>query len=170
MKKILVVLSILGIAALALVAAGQAYAHGGTPPATPGAGIPEQGDFTHSGSHGDKPGDHESPLQPYMLNALSQEFGISVEELGSMHDSKATLWEYASEQGMSETEFREKLEAARIAALKQAAADGVISQEKVERMLSHIQGSGDKHGSHSGRTHGSHHSGHGQNAQPSTQP
>jgi len=168
MKKILVVLSVLGVAALALVFAGQAYAQGGTPPATPGAGVPGKSGFPRSGFRGVMAGEGESPLQPYMLNALSQEFGISPEELESMHEGETTLWDYASGQGMSETEFHDKMEAARGDALKQAAADGVISQEQADWMLSRNRRFGggncdqsDMRGGRGGRW---------QNAQPAAQP
>jgi uncharacterized protein YidB (DUF937 family) len=83
------------------------------------------------------PGAHGA-MGEYMLEALANAFGLTVEELQTRLQAGDTPWDIAQEQGLSEEEFRSKLVQAAAAALGQMVADGVISQEQSELMLSHM--------------------------------
>jgi predicted DNA-binding protein (UPF0251 family) len=84
-------------------------------------------------------GEGEGPLHDYMAPAMADAFRLTVEELEALHESGKNLWDYAQEQGISEEEFLALKEAARIEAINQALADGIISQEQADRMLDHME-------------------------------
>ncbi len=111
-----------------------------------------------------------SPLYEYMTNALAEAFGLSPEELQALHDEGTPLMEYAAEQGMTVAEFQAAMENAHSAALQQAVADGVITQEQADRMnnpaprpVQHAPGgnydNNVPHGGHGHAPHGHHGSG-----------
>lgn len=79
------------------------------------------------------------PLHPYMVQAIANEFGISVEEIDDLHAQGKTLWEYAQEKGLTFEQFREKMFAARKAALTLAVEDGVITQQQADWMLQRME-------------------------------
>ncbi len=136
MKKTLVILAVLGIALLTLGTAGYVYAQSQTPPAgfAPGSGMSPQG---MRPARGGFRGQGDSPLHDYMVAALADAFGLTPEELETMHDNGTTLWDYAAEQGMTVADFQAAMESARTTALEQAVADGVITQEQADWMSSH---------------------------------
>ncbi len=82
----------------------------------------------------------DAPLHEYMVQAVAEVFGLSVEEVEALHDEGITLWEWAQEQGMSLEEFQSKMLEAKQIALDAAVADGVITQEQADWMLSHMFG------------------------------
>ncbi len=125
---------------MALVVTGYAYAQNPTPtgqdaPAFgPGMrGGRGSGMGMHGGWGGSQAG-AENPLRIYMQAALAESFGLTTDQLESLHAEDQTLWQYAADQGLSTDEFNAKMSAARTAALQAAVADGVITQEQVDWM------------------------------------
>ena len=82
-----------------------------------------------------------SVLQPYMDEALAAALGISVDELQALQDSGETLWTYAQSEGMSFEDFQALLANVRESAIEAAVADGVLTPERAEWILSHASGS-----------------------------
>ena len=83
------------------------------------------------------PGAHGA-MGEYMLEALANAFGLTVDELQTRLQAGDTPWDIAQEQGLSEEEFRGLMIQAAAAALGQMVEDGVITQEQSEIMLSHM--------------------------------
>lgn len=80
----------------------------------------------------------EGPLHDYMIAAMAEAFGITPEELESRHDAGETMWDIAQSQGLNAEQFSSQMLHARSDALSQAVADGVLSQEQADWMLSHM--------------------------------
>jgi hypothetical protein len=144
MKKILVVGSIIGIAFLVLGIAGFAYAQSETPPvpAYPGYG---PGMMGGRGGYGGMMGGNWSQdgaglLHDYMVAAYAEAIGLTPEELESRLIAGETMWQIAKSEGFSSEEFGELWIGARTAALEQAVADSVITQEQADWMLTRMQG------------------------------
>lgn len=141
MKKYLLIGVLVAGVALALGAAGLAYAQTPAPP-SPGDGAGGRGGFSgmgwrHSGGEG--------PLHEYMMEAFAEALGLSVEELEERRAAGETLWQIAQSQGLSQEAFAEMWQEARAAALQAAVADGVISQEQADWMIQRMaqrQGAG----------------------------
>lgn len=146
MNKILVFGVIVAVLVAALGIAGVAYAQTQTPP------VPEtvygQGMMGGRGGHAGMMGGRgaagagqmglDGPLHDYMVAAMASVFGVTSEELQAVHDSGQTMWDYVQEQGMTQEQFTEKMLQARTQALEQAVADGVITQEQADWMLSRM--------------------------------
>jgi hypothetical protein len=72
------------------------------------------------------------------LDALVAEaLGITVETLEEAREEGKTIRDLVEELGLDATTVGENLKAARIAALEQAVADGIITQEQADQILSH---------------------------------
>lgn len=151
MKKAILIGAITGIVVLSLGAAGLVYAQTQNPmsaylqedteEAYPyGPGMRGRGGFNGSMMGQAWYGDGEGLLHDYMSTALSNAFGLSVEDLEALHDSGETLWDYAQEQGITQDEFFSLMQDARSEALTQAVADEVITQEQADWMLDHMGG------------------------------
>ncbi len=79
-------------------------------------------------------------LKPYMISALSSEFGLTEEAFDALHESgDETLWDYAQSIGLTWEEFHNKLDKARQTALEEAVLDGVLSQEQADWMTERMQ-------------------------------
>ncbi len=78
-------------------------------------------------------------LQSYMDQALAAALGITVDELQALRDSGETLWAYVQSQGLSFEDLQTLLADAREAAIEAAVADGVLTPEKAEWILSRAQ-------------------------------
>ena len=133
MKKKLLV-SVLVVAALAILATGVVAAQGTTPPGDP------------------------SPMHQYMEQALADALGITVDELQTQREAGKRVGEIAKGLGFSEEELPTLLSNARIAGLEAAAANGLISEEMLEWMKGRIQqrleNAGDGRGPRHGFMHG----------------
>ncbi len=81
-----------------------------------------------------------SVLQPYMDQALASALGITVEELQALQDSGETLWTYAQSLGWSFEDLQTLLSNVREAAVEAAVADGVLTSEQAEWILSRASG------------------------------
>jgi hypothetical protein len=122
-------------------------------------GANNQGTGTCPFADGDEVG--YGPLHETMLNAFAQAFGLTRAELDTRLQAGDTMWTIAQEQGMTAEQFQQTMTTARTAALNQAVADGVITQEQADFMLSRMNGmmgqgfgSGQGFGPGSGRGNG----------------
>ena len=122
-------------------------------------GTGNQGTGTCPFADGDEDG--YGPLHETMLNAFAQAFGLTRTELDTRLQAGDTMWTIAQEQGMTTEQFQETMTTARTTALNQAVADGVITQEQADFMLSRMNnmmgqrfGSGQGFGPGSGRGNG----------------
>lgn len=88
-----------------------------------------------SGSYGPMAEYHE-----IMEQALADALGLTLEELQAEFDAGKTLWEIADEQGVDFETLQEAMVTARAEMVSQALADGVITDEQAEWMLSHEPG------------------------------
>ena len=128
MKKLLLILTGVVIAVVAMAGTSFALAQGDTPPMprTPG----------EFGSRGGRLGEmDDSPLHDVMNAAIADAFGLTVEELEAMPDNGENLWALAEGQGLTMEEFQLKMAEARENALQQAIDEGLISQEQADGML-----------------------------------
>ncbi len=146
MNKIFYVGVIVAVLLAVLGIAGVAYAQTQTPP------VPEdangQGMMAGRGFRGGMADGMRASgvsqtgvnglLHDYMTAAMSSVFGITPEELQASHNAGQTMWDLVQEQGMTQEEFAEKMLQARTQALDQAVADGVVTQEQADWMLSRM--------------------------------
>ena len=157
MKKTLFVLTIVGVAALALGIAGFAYAQAQTPTPLPGygpgmigggygygrGGMMGQGygpgmmgagfGYGMMGANGEMGALHE-----YMYPAMAAALGLTPEEFDTRHEAGETFWDIAGTQGLTTEEAWGLMQTARDEALQQAVANGVITQEFADQMLTHM--------------------------------
>jgi competence protein ComGC len=100
--------------------------------------------------------DADNPLYEYMQAATAEAFGITVEELQALETDGKTLKDLAIEQNLTVADFQAKRDSARQAALDNAVADGVITQEQADAMKEHQEmGRGGMGGGrHGGGRHG----------------
>ncbi len=130
--------ALLGVAALGIAQVARADEL----PPTPQAGY---GGYGHGHGHAGGMGMSATGgglLEPYMEQAMAEAFGLSEEELDALHEQGQSLWLYAQAQGLTPEEIEAKMEAARETAIQAALADGVITQEQADWMLSHEMGMG----------------------------
>lgn len=78
------------------------------------------------------------PMHEYMIAALAQAFNLTPEELEARHAAGETMWNIATDQGLTQEQFTETMIQARTTALSQAVAEGVITQEQADWMLSRM--------------------------------
>jgi hypothetical protein len=119
--------------AVGLFGATQAYAQEPDPVTPPAPGMGP------GGFGPDNPGPGGGLLHEYMTAAMSEVFGISAEELDAIHESGTILFEALD---LTVEEFRAKMAEVRQIALEQAAADGVISQDRADWMADRMNGAG----------------------------
>ena len=149
LKKSLLVLTGFVLAIAVFGVAGFAYAQVQTPPnpeypcpyCETTDGYVGRGRGMHGGGFGSGmmsyAGDTEyGPMHETMLTALSEVLGLSVEELETRHDAGETMWQIAESQGYSLEDFTALMFSARSAALDQAVADGLLTQEQADWMQS----------------------------------
>jgi competence protein ComGC len=79
----------------------------------------------------------DNPLHTYLQTALADAFGLSVEALDALEADGKTLKDLAIEQDLTVADFQAKMESAHQAALDQAVADGIITQEQADAMKDH---------------------------------
>ena len=95
MKKTMIVLAVVGVAALALGAAGFAYAQADAPATPFGRGGAMR--WAADGEYG--------PMHDVMAAAIADALGLTVEELEAAHAEGKTAWDLAQEQGLTADEF-----------------------------------------------------------------
>lgn len=154
MKKSLVFVVILVTILATFALASLAFAQAQDPPTPeqpfsgrPGYGMMGQGqgmmggrwnrsaqDPSATGSYG--------PMHEYMINALAQAFNLTPEDLEARHAAGETMWDIATAQGLTPEQFTDTMLQARTTALNQAVAEGVMTQEQADWMLSRMGGRG----------------------------
>lgn len=162
MKKILFALTIAGLAVLALSIVGFAYAQAQTPTPLPGYGPGMMGGGYGHGRGGmigqgygpgmmgagfeygmmgagvvSNPGEMGA-LHEYMYPAMAAALGLTPEEFDTRHEAGETFWDIAEAQGLTPEEAWTLMQTARDEALRQAVAEGVITQEFADQMLNHM--------------------------------
>jgi hypothetical protein len=150
MKKLMLVSLIVVVAVLVLGTAGYAYAQSSQPNSgnygqgMMGGGWGRQGGRgTMGGGYGmmggyDDDGDGYGPMHDYMLQGFADAFGLTVDELQAQLDAGETMYTIAEAQGFTLEQFRELMLQIRTDALNQLVADGTITQEQADWMLSHM--------------------------------
>lgn len=83
------------------------------------------------------PGQYKGILQDGMLTYYAETLGLSVEELNAQLTAGETLYSLVTAAGYTQDEFIALKVAARTAALAQAVADGLITQEQADWWSSH---------------------------------
>jgi hypothetical protein len=165
MKKLMLVSLIVIVAVLVLGTAGYAYAQSNQP-GTGGYGRGMMGGRGGNGTTGygygmmgggygmmgytDEDGDGYGPMHDYMLAGFAEAFDLSVEELQTQLDAGETMYTIAEAQGLTFEEFQALMIEVRTDALNQLVADGVITQEQADWMLSHMARMGQGYGAGSG--------------------
>jgi len=131
MKKILIIGTLVIAAVLAFGAVGVAYAQNATPNQT-GTGMMAGGRSGMMGQSG------SGLLHDYMIAGFADAFGISVEDLQARIDAGETMHDVALSLGYTQESFTELMVTVRTDAINQALADGVITQEQADWMLSRL--------------------------------
>jgi hypothetical protein len=157
MKKIFLIGMVLVLAVSGVVFAGSAYAQTADPqseitetPVCP-MGNPMGSQYRQSmrggagammragGTGAMMAGEGTGLLSGYVHDALADALGLTPEELTERVANGETAWDIAQEQGLTFEQFQELKWEAHTAAIEQAVADGVITPEQAELMLSRIQ-------------------------------
>jgi len=139
------------VAAIALVAVAVASAQTPTPPE--GAGPWPMGGF---GGHRHGPGAHGRGAgfmavdQKAMHAKIAEALGITVDEFEAALAEGKTPYILAQELGVDFAEVQAAMQAAHAEALAQAVADGRITQEQADWMLSHQTQMGGRHANGAG--------------------
>jgi hypothetical protein len=145
MRKIWIIIGVLGIATLALGAAGLAYAQSETPPPfiNPGYGSGMMGGHGgFGGMHGGWTNGDTGPFHELMLEAFADGLGLSADQIQIRLDSGETMWQIAESEGFSIEGFRETMWQARTTMMEQAVEDGILTQEQVDGMGNRWQAGG----------------------------
>ncbi len=143
--KRLVVITVVALA-VSLAAAGLVSAQDGTPPQWFGG--QGMGGWMHGGGRGMGMGTRVAagltggPMHEYMHDALAQALGLSRDEFEAQLAAGETPWTLAEAQGLTTDEFTALMTTARAEALAAAVADGALTQEQADWMLSHQMGAG----------------------------
>lgn len=134
MRKIWIIVGVLGFATLALGAAGLAYAQSETPPPfmNPGYGPGMMGSRVRHG--GGLANGEEGPYHEFMLESFAEAIGIAVDQLEARLESGEMMWQIVEEEGASEEEIFDIMQQGRQAMVEQAVEDGILGQEQAEFM------------------------------------
>lgn len=81
-------------------------------------------------------------LHDYMVKALADKLGLSVEAVESALDAGKRPYDLALENGVAVADIPALLQEVHASALAAAVADGVITQEQADFMLQRMQGRG----------------------------
>lgn len=155
MKKtiLLITFGLVVIAALAL--AGLAYAQDATPttPTTPWGGRGAYGGGMMGGANSGAysgaysggmmgrsfgngaRGTGTGPMHTYMVEAFAQALDLTVEDVQAQFEAGATMWQIASDQGLSDEAIQGVMIQARTVALDAMVAEGLLTQEQADLML-----------------------------------
>lgn len=117
MKKVLLILTVTGVIAAGLVIAAPTAAEEFTPPGPRGGW-----------------GAGEGPLHEVMLSSMADALGLNVGELEARLEAGESMVQIALDQGYDPEEAQELMLQARTAAVEQAIAEGLISEEMAEYM------------------------------------
>lgn len=139
MKKLVIVGAVLIAVVLAFGAAGYVFAQSPTPPTTPWGGGMMGGRGGMMGGRGGMMGGAYGPMHTYMVAAMADALDMTVEDLnGELADGK-TMWQVAEAKGLSADEFATLMQTSRQEAVEQMVADGALTQEQADWMLSRME-------------------------------
>jgi len=142
MKKFLIIGSIVGVALIALGVVGFAFAQSQTPPVTPdgawgmmrgGGHAWAQGSGMMRGGRGMGQGAY-GPMHTYMINALAEKLGLTVDELQAKIDAGERPYDIAKAAGLTDAQIQELMEQAHDEALKAAVEAGLLTQAQADAM------------------------------------
>jgi hypothetical protein len=98
------------------------------------------------GHHGGGPGGKGGPMGGWMSQygetmheRMAEFLGMTGDELDAALTKGKTPWQIAEEKGISQDEFAQAMQTIHADILKQAVADGVITQEQADWMLEGIE-------------------------------
>ncbi len=128
MKKLMVVAAVVAALALALGTARFAFAESPVRPTAP-AGLGVRGGPGGPGLAG-----QEGPMHDAMIASMAKALNLDAATLEQRLDAGETMWSIAQSQGLSADQFSTAMQQARNDALKQAVADGSISQAQADWM------------------------------------
>jgi hypothetical protein len=142
MKKFLIIGSILGVVLIALGVVGFAFAQAQTPqPATPDSGWGMMGGSRRGmqGSGMMRGGrglgqEAYGPMHTYMINALAEKLGLSVEDLQAKIDAGERPYDIVKAAGLTDEQIQSLMEQAHDEALKAAVAAGALTQGQADGM------------------------------------
>ena len=164
MKKLLMAGAVGLVVLVALGIAGFAYAQSQTPPAPYGAGRGMMGGFGSGMMAGrGMMGGYRSgmmgnggygPMHEYMVAALAEELGLTVEDVQSRIEAGETPYQIAQSQGLTDEQIRDVMEQAHDAALDAAVAAGALTQEQADWMDQHMEQMWQNGGAGFGPCHG----------------
>jgi hypothetical protein len=119
MKKTIIVLALLAVM-LTTVGIGSAAAQG-------------EGPGTSS---------LRGPLHDYIIEAFAAQLDLDVDDVNTAIDSGQTLYQVALANGVAAEDYQALMQEVFSTALTGAVADGVITQERADWMLQHMQSRG----------------------------
>lgn len=139
MKKVVLIAVVAFVVLAALGVAGYAYAQTPTPPTNPF--VPGSGYGRGGGMMGGwRSAQDYGPMHEYMVAAMAETLGMTVDELNAELAAGKTMWLIAQEKGFTLEQFQTLMLEARQKALEQMVADGVITQAQADWMLDRMQG------------------------------
>jgi hypothetical protein len=133
-KKCLAIAAVVGALVLALGVAGFAFADS---PARPNLGA-GPGMMGRGGGMWNRGSGQEGPLHDVMVASMAKALGMDAATLEQRLDAGETMWQVAQSKGLSADQFNTAMQQARTDALKQAVADGTITQAQADRMAQHM--------------------------------
>ena len=163
MKKLVGTLMVVAVVVIALSAVGVAYAQ--SPTQTPGTGTGWMGGRgPRAGSGGVNTDAGEGILHDYMIAAYAEKLNIPVADLEARLDNGETIAQIALSEGLTYEQFRTLRVEVRTQAINQAVADGTLTQEQADWMLT--RGAGQMAGGQMGNGRGMRTGGQGQFTNP----
>jgi hypothetical protein len=134
MKKILIIVALVGAAALAFGFTGNVMAQAVEPPTVePGFGPGGMGGGFR-GKMMSARGEGLGLMHDAMTAAFTEKLGITVDDLNARLASGETMYNIAVENGLTLEDFHSIMVDARAKALESAVADGTITQEQADFM------------------------------------
>ena len=136
MKNKLMIVPLIALV-LSAFAFGSTAAKGPQPPAQPGSGQSRgSGNLVRGAQMGTA---QATVLHDYISAALADQLGLTVEQVEQAFDSGESLYDIALENGILEADLPSFLSIVHTAALEQAVADGVITQQQADRMYQRLE-------------------------------
>jgi hypothetical protein len=134
MKKLMIIGAVVVVALIALGAAGFALAQSATPRPDYPYGQGMMGGRGGRGGMMGGVGGSFGPMHDYMIKFMTEALGMQPDQLQARLDASDTMWTIAQEKGYTWDQFVKLMQDARDKALKQAVADGVITQAQADWM------------------------------------
>jgi hypothetical protein len=135
MKKLMVILAIVAVTAVAFTSVSPVFASSGN-----GNRFGGNGAGTGMAGQTGTPVSIDGALHDYYIAAYAEALNLSVAEIESRLASGETLSSIALSTGITLDEFRTLVVDARSSALAAAVADGVITQDQADWLTSHMGG------------------------------